>query len=85
MSANASSGALENVYTPDNMIEEGNQIVSNTCGNGADIRVGTGNEVSHQNNPQEVSLLAVQWNHAFMHLKGISLKWGSFFYSGHCL
>ena len=66
VSANVSSDALKNVYIPDNMLQgaRGNQIVSKTCGNGANICAGTDNEVSHQNNPQEVSLLAVQWNHA---------------------
>ena len=86
VSANVSSGALENVYIQDNMLQgDDDQIVSNTCGSGANIRAGTSNDLSLQDNPQEVSLLPAQWNHAFMHLKGISLKWGSFFYSGHCL
>ena len=85
MSANVSSGAMENVYIPDNMLQGGNQIVSNTNGNGTNIRAGTGNDLSLQDNPQEVSLLAVQWNHACMHMKGISLKRGSSFNSGHCL
>ena len=66
VSANVSSDALKNVFIPDSILQgaRGNQIVSKTSDNGANICVGTGNEVSHQNNPQEVSLLAVQWNHA---------------------
>ena len=61
VSANVSSDALENVSIPD-MIQAGNQMIPKPCGegDGATIRVGTGNKVSHQNNPQEVSLLAVQ-------------------------
>ena len=66
VSANVSSDALETVSIPDNMIQAGNQMIPKPCGegDGANIRVGTGNnlKLSHQNNPQEVSLLAVQWN-----------------------
>ena len=60
VSTNVSSGALENVYISDNMLQGGNQMIPKACGDGADICAGTDNEVSHQNNPQEVSLLAVQ-------------------------